>query len=586
LTDNTELEKLKAENVRLKKLLNIQNKNDDEKIDISDLIDIEQLKILFEKFSTLTGWTIGFVKQDTREILISTGWTDICKKFHRGTKSSEYICMESNKELTKNLQESQEISLKECQHGMVDGATPIIIDGEHLADLFSGQVLFHKPNIEDFQLGADKYGYDMEKYLEALDKVKITSKEKLKDTLEFLSFIANLIAQSGKEKKEYIKLNKVLEQKVSDRTREKDILLSLFDKGDSVLFKWNNDENWSVDYVSLGVSTLLEYEVDDFLTNKILYANCIHKDDLQNVIDEVQLANKSTNDFFKHKSYRVITKTGAVKWVSDYTVIIKNNGIITHYLGYINDITHEKKRDQLLNERSKLASMGEMIGNIAHQWRQPLSIISTASTGMQLQKEYNILTDEIFNEACNKINENVQYLSQTIDDFRDFIKDDKVLKDFKLNDNIDSFYHLMQASAKDNEINIKLDIQNDIITHGSSNELQQCFINLFNNSKDAFISNNISEKLIFISAKQEKENIVITFKDNANGIDEKIINKIFEPYFTTKHQYQGTGLGLSMTYKIITESFKATIEVKNTQYSYMNKQYKGAEFVIKLPKIN
>jgi len=229
---NKDIRKLQDENKELRRLLKLKEfKNDSNEID--ELLDIEALKSIFEKFSSLTGYTTGFVKQDTREVLISTGWTDICKKYHRGSISSEYICKESNKELTKNLKKLHQINLKECHHGMVDGATPIIIDGEHLADLFSGQVLLHKPDLEKFKLSANKFDYDIDGYLKALADVKVTSKEKLKDVLEFLSYIAKLIAQLGKEKKEFIKLNNILEHKVLEKTKEQNILLSLFDDTDT-----------------------------------------------------------------------------------------------------------------------------------------------------------------------------------------------------------------------------------------------------------------------------------------------------------------------------------------------------------------
>ena len=214
LKDNQEIKRLKDENRRLKELLNLKEKSEKEKlkVNITDLIDIDQLEILFEKFSKLTGYTAGFVDHETSKVLISTGWTTVCKEYHRGSKSSEHICLQSNKELTKDLVKPNQIKLHQCQHGMVDGATPIIVDGEHLANIFSGQVLFDKPDIENFKISAREYGYDVDSYIKEIEKVKILSEDKLKEALEFLSFIANLVAQIGKEKKEYIKLNSILEQ--------------------------------------------------------------------------------------------------------------------------------------------------------------------------------------------------------------------------------------------------------------------------------------------------------------------------------------------------------------------------------------
>lgn len=220
MTVEEELILLRDENIRLKSLLQLNDSLQKQNFTIEELVDIDKLKIIFEKFSKLTGYTAGFVKQDTREVLISTGWTEICKTHHRGHESSAQICQNSNAELTKNLNTSKHIHLHQCQHGMVDGATPIIIDGKHLANLFSGQVLFHKPDLEDFKESAEHFGYDMEGYLKALSEVKIISQEKLHDVLEFLASIAKLVAELGKEKKEYLILMNSLEGIVLKRTEE------------------------------------------------------------------------------------------------------------------------------------------------------------------------------------------------------------------------------------------------------------------------------------------------------------------------------------------------------------------------------
>jgi len=246
----------------------------------------------------------------------------------------------------------------------------------------------------------------------------------------------------------------------------------------------------------------------------------------------------------------------------------------------LTQIKLEQQYETIKNQATHV-SMGEMIGNIAHQWRQPLNTITTASSGMQLQKEYDILTDELFEESCNAINKNANYLSKTIDDFKNFIKGDRIKKVFNLKNDIDSFLNLVKGSVINNNINIVLDVQNNIKIDGYENELIQCFMNIFNNSKDAL--KDINDKFIFISTSIENEKILIKIKDNAGGIPVDVLPKIFEPYFTTKRQIQGTGLGLHMTYNLISEGMNGTIEASNKTYEYNDKEYTGAEFVISLP---
>ena len=243
-----------------------------------------------------------------------------------------------------------------------------------------------------------------------------------------------------------------------------------------------------------------------------------------------------------------------------------------------------KQQYETIKEQSRMVSMGEMIASIAHQWRQPLSTISTVSTGMLLQKENDNLTDDFFEKSCKTINNNAQYLSKTIDDFRNFIKGDSKRIKFNLKNDIDSFLKLVDSTIKNDQINIVLNLVEEINIEGYPNELIQCFINIFNNAKDALLENNKEgDRYIFISQETINNNVVIKFKDNAGGISQNIISKIFEPYFTTKHASEGTGLGLHMAYNLIVEGMHGNLKVNNINYKYNNKEYVGAEFTISLP---
>ena len=246
------------------------------------------------------------------------------------------------------------------------------------------------------------------------------------------------------------------------------------------------------------------------------------------------------------------------------------------------EVETNRQNELILMQQSKMASLGEMIGNIAHQWRQPLSVISIGATGLKIQKEAGILNDEEFIETCDSINNNAQYLSNTIDDFRNFIVGDREEVKFNLNQNINSLIDFVLGKSKSHNVNIVTKLDKDIELHGFPNELLQCYINIFNNSFDAF-NDKQKEKYIFISTIIEAENITVSFKDNAGGIPEDILPKIFDPYFTTKHKSQGTGLGLSMTYNLIVKGMKGHIVAHNVNYEYKGKKYKGAEFKISLP---
>ena len=264
---------------------------------------------------------------------------------------------------------------------------------------------------------------------------------------------------------------------------------------------------------------------------------------------------------------------------SVFPALIRGNDLIlknkTIRIATLLDLTELKNKELLLAEQSKMAAMGEMIGNIAHQWRQPLSVISTAATGIELQKEYGILTDEHLIKSCTLINNNSQYLSKTIDDFRDFIKNDKELKNFNIKDVVKSSINIIKPVLTMNHIKLIENMDIEYSIDGYPNELSQAILNIINNSIDILTSNNQEEKLIFISLIKVNDKIILQIKDNGGGIDDTIIQKIFEPYFTTKHQSQGTGLGLYMVFNII-KKMNLNITVQNSKYTYENKDYNGA----------
>jgi len=246
-------------------------------------------------------------------------------------------------------------------------------------------------------------------------------------------------------------------------------------------------------------------------------------------------------------------------------------------------------KEKLLIQQSKMASMGEMISNIAHQWKQPLSVISIHVTNLQLlvQMQENISKDVL--ESCSEgVLTQTKYLSDTIDDFRGFLKPsiDKLDVSFNLKDFIEKCIKLIEASFEDNMISIIKDIDLKINSTGSHNHLLQAIVNILNNAKDALKDiSETQEKLVFImTAKEDDENnILISIKDNAGGVPEDIIDKIFEPYFTTKGNVLGTGLGLFITYEIITKQFNGSIWVENEEYEYEGVRYKGAKFILKIP---
>ena len=225
----------------------------------------------------------------------------------------------------------------------------------------------------------------------------------------------------------------------------------------------------------------------------------------------------------------------------------------------------------------KNAQMGEMIGNIAHQWRQPLSVISTSISGLKAKRDFGIEQEDDFDKTHDTIMKSVNYLSETINTFRDFIKEKQELKTVVLQDRIDGALNIVAPALQSAYITIKKEINytDKVMINMVVGELSQVIINILNNSKDIMIEKNIKDRWIKLSLTHSNNIAVITIEDSGGGIPEDILPKIFEPYFTTKHQSQGTGLGLHMSYEIVTKHLHGKLHAKNGK--------NGAKFFIELP---
>ena len=239
-----------------------------------------------------------------------------------------------------------------------------------------------------------------------------------------------------------------------------------------------------------------------------------------------------------------------------------------------------QRQHREIAEQSKMVALGDMLSNIAHQWRQPLSIISTCSSGMSLKKEMNILTDDELTQNLERITEITNQLSNTIDGFRN-----NIFEDVKTKCNLSEFIRntINSKSYLYDQNNISL-VQNldesiEIIT--LPNSLQQSLLNILINSIEA-LEKTTANKLIFIDLYLKDDLITITIKDTAGGMDQKSLQKVFEPYFTTKHKKQGIGLGLTNVYNNVVTNLHGKVKVENRRFIYEDIEYKGTEVTIRM----
>ena len=225
------------------------------------------------------------------------------------------------------------------------------------------------------------------------------------------------------------------------------------------------------------------------------------------------------------------------------------------------------KQLETLQQQNKLASMGEMIGAIAHQWRQPLNELGIAIQNLKYDYEDGLITKEYLDEFIASTKKVIKFMSDTIDDFRNFYRVDKTKEIFNVKSAIERTLSIQKAQLINNHIEVEL-LGEAFEINGYKNEFQQVILNLINNAKDVLLEKKVKNAKITIELKDR----TIFVRDNGGGIAENIITRIFEPYFTTKEQGKGTGMGLYMSKMIIEENLKAKLDVSNTQ--------DGAEFRI------
>lgn len=251
----------------------------------------------------------------------------------------------------------------------------------------------------------------------------------------------------------------------------------------------------------------------------------------------------------------------------------------------VQEVKNNRKKDIIMFQQARLASLGEMLNNIAHQWRQPLGSITMIVQSFQTKMLLGKLTDEFINEKVNDALFLAENMSNTLDDFKNFFSPDKTKKIFNIKECIEHSFELSKYALEKESIKYNIRVKKDILINSYYNELSHVFLNLINNSKDALCSNvNKNARIIKVIVKQYKDDVIINFIDNGGGIPKDIAPKIFEPYYTTKYKSAGTGIGLYMSKQIIEKHMYGSIYQKNIIHKIdKENNYPCSLFIIKIP---
>jgi PAS domain S-box-containing protein len=371
-------------------------------------------------------------------------------------------------------------------------------------------------------------------------------------------------------------------------------------------------------YCSEGVRNVYDLTVEEVLkedANKLF--NLIYPDDYEFVMNKIVESAKTLE--LHHYQFRIQLENGDVRWLMVNAKPEQgDDAATTLWHGFIYDITDQKaaeetvtqtcainqdlenlvrertlklqelndslaesiekevqnnrEKDGMLIQQSRLAAMGEMMNNIAHQWRQPLNALNLVLANIEDAHRYEQLTDEYLTQQIAKGDQLIQTMSNTIDDFRVFFKTDGTQETFDVGAALQDTLDIVEASFKNNNIKIEIVADEFINVYAFKGQYRQVMLNILGNAKEALIERHIPNGKVVITLSQEQQLAVVRIQDNAGGIKDDIIQKIFDPYFTTRPQ--GNGIGLYMSKMIIENNMHGELSVQNTD--------EGAAFVIKV----
>lgn len=325
-----------------------------------------------------------------------------------------------------------------------------------------------------------------------------------------------------------------------------------------------------------GITILMEKDIDLILSDIQMpeidgfeFAEYIKGIDKTKNIPIIFITGIHNKDEYKAKGYSL----GAIEYISKPIDDVLLTSKLKVYIDIFESqkITAEEliKKDEILIHQSKMATMGEMIGVISHQLKQPLNIMSLYCSDVKDSYTHDEIDDEFITKFDLDTKEQIAFMTETINGFTNFFNPNKTKKQFTLKSAIESTLHLLDKQMVNNNIEINTTIGEENV-YGVESEFSQIFLNLITNSKDAFIEAHIDKREINITSLTKDQYSIVVFEDNAGGIPKENIEKIFDPYFTTKEY--GTGTGLYMVKLVVQNSFEGKLKIQTTN--------KGTKFII------
>lgn len=392
---------------------------------------------------------------------------------------------------------------------------------------------------------------------------------------------ANISTDITMQKNYEKKLQKQVHEEIQKRTENELLYNKIFDTANLGICLTNTEGRFAA--VNPEYCNIYGYQEDELIGKHFtIVVPDEHKESL----------SKLHYDFLIHEKEELSTEWTVIRKDGKHIRILASASRLENVVGgpykitTVSDITEayktrelQQQQEALLIQQSKMAAMGEMLGAIAHQWRQPLNVINCTTLDMKLKSDLDSLDKSSLEKSLSDLENITQEMSRTIEDFMNFFKVDKKVAEFSIYECFNYALRIFEAQFKSLNITLHVEISKELVLNGIMGELEQVFLNFLSNSKDAFVETQVTNKNIKIYTQVDEKYTKIIYEDSAGGIDENILASIFNPYFTTK--VKGTGIGLYMSSLIISNTFKGEIFANNI---YEDKRRVGTKFLIEVPR--